>query len=139
MNRLFLDTNLVIDADISSRDGHEAINKVLILASSHSMELLSSWHTLSILEYVGKKPLKGEIENVLKRAVDMFTIPSTGTLEAQQAFVYNSGDFEDAMQISSAVKGQADCILTNDKQGGFEKSPIPVLSPEEFLKRFSSV
>ena len=68
----------------------------------------------------------------------MFTIPSTGTIEAKQAFDYNNGDFEDAMQIACAIKGNADCILTNDRQGGFEKSPVPVLSPREFLEKFTT-
>lgn len=42
------------------------------------------------------------------------------------------------MQIAFAIKGDADCILTNDRQGGFEKSPLPVLSPREFIEQFAT-
>ncbi|WP_411827886.1 Fic family protein [Luteolibacter sp. AS25] len=64
--------------------------------------------------------------------LDTFTVPSTGTVEAKQAFDFLAGDFEDALQISAAIASKADHILTNDISG-FSNPPISVLSPKDFL------
>jgi hypothetical protein len=49
---------------------------------------------------------------------------------------FNSGlvDFEDAVQIFSAVAQGLDAILTRDTQG-FLSSPISVLSVQELLQQ----
>jgi len=51
-------------------------------------------------------------------------------------FAMNSNipDKEDAMQISCAERGDCEIILTRDSKH-FSESPIPVLSPSDFLSR----
>ena len=46
-----------------------------------------------------------------------------------------SVDYEDAMQIASAVAGRVDYLVTRDKEG-FPKSPVKILSPRELCKEF---
>ncbi len=53
-----------------------------------------------------------------------------GVLES--AFSSNFTDFEDAVQIFSAVAQRLDAIVTRDRPG-FSSSPIPVLSVQELL------
>lgn len=45
-------------------------------------------------------------------------------------------DFEDNVQVASAVLGRADAIITRDPKG-FAGSPVAVLSPAEFLARLT--
>ena len=49
---------------------------------------------------------------------------------------FNSGlaDFEDAVQIFSAVAQELDAILTRDAKG-FLSSPVPVLSIQALLQK----
>jgi hypothetical protein len=42
-------------------------------------------------------------------------------------------DIEDCLQVECAFAVNADYIITHD-MGDFENSPIPVISPEDFLK-----
>ena len=44
-------------------------------------------------------------------------------------------DYEDATQNATAMKAQADCIVTCNKKD-FAKSSLPVLTSEELLKLF---
>ncbi len=133
MIRLFLDTNVILDLIISDRDGHQSALALENFANTHPCKLTCAWHSLSIIEYIGRKRFGSEaIHLFLRNLLDTFTVPSAGTDEAKQAFNYLAGDFEDALQISAALASEADHILTNDASG-FTKSPISVLSPKDFL------
>lgn len=133
MIRLFLDTNVILDLIISDRAGHHSALALEQYANTHPCKLFCAWHSLSIIEYIGRKRFGSEaIHFLLRNLLDTFTVPSTGTYEAKQAFNFLAGDFEDALQISAAIASRADHILTNDISG-FSKSPVSVLSPKYFL------
>ena len=137
MKNVFLDTNVVLDMMIQDRDDHENALKMIRLCNAQKMNLQCAWHTLSILDFIGKKKIP-ETNRAISQLIASVSIPQTGTKEAKQALKYDNEDFEDAMQIVSALKGGADCILTNDRKGGFDKSPIPVMSTKQFLESLTS-
>ncbi len=133
MIRLFLDTNVILDLIISDRAGHQSALALEQYAKTHPCKLSCAWHSLFIIEYIGRKRFGSEaIHLFLRNMLATFDVPSTGTEEAKRAFDFLAGDFEDALQISAAVTNRADYLLTNDA-GGFRLSPISVLSPADFL------
>lgn len=133
MIRLFLDTNVILDLIISDRAGHQSALALEQYANTHPCKLSCAWHSLSIIEYIGRKRFGAEaIHLLLRNLLETFDVPSTGTEEAKKAFNFLAGDFEDALQISAAVASKADHILTNDASG-FNKSPISILSPSGFI------
>jgi predicted nucleic acid-binding protein len=135
MKTLFLDTNIVLDLVLENREGHRQACQILKMVEDQDIALVCSWHTLAILEYVGLKRFGSEIFQILDMIVDLFEIPETGKSHAKEAFLYLNADYEDAMQIVSALASGASCIVTNDRQGGFEKSPLPILSSTEILQK----
>jgi predicted nucleic acid-binding protein len=134
MKRVFLDANIVLDLLDGQRPGHaEALLLEKAVESSQSI-CMCAWHTLSIVAYVGAKVFgKEEIHELLKELLGSWIVPETGTEEARQAFLYLSGDYEDAMQIASAVVGKADYLVTRDRVG-FSKSPVKIVSPRELCR-----
>ncbi len=85
-----------------------------------------SWHTVSNLSYIlvkieGRESARSFIENISK----VCRIASVGHDDLEKAFQYDSGDFEDAMQIACALACDAELIVTRDLKG-FGKSPLPV-------------
>ena len=134
-HKVFLDTNIVLDLVIESRSGYQDASELLQKVNREEGALVCSWHTLAILEYVGLKRFGSEIFQILELIVDLFEIPETGKLHAKEAFLYLNADYEDAMQIVSALASGASCIVTNDRQGGFEKSPLPIFSSAEYLQK----
>jgi predicted nucleic acid-binding protein len=133
MKKLFFDTNVVLDFCLQSRDGHHSARKIIEISVQRKQSLVIAWHTLSVLEYVGKRILKEEVYPILQNVASLFEIPLVGSQQAQSAFEYLSGDYEDAMQIISALEANADVILTTDVSGGFDKSPVPIMTPKIYL------
>lgn len=134
MKRVFLDVNIVLDLLDGQRPGHaDALLLEKAVESSQSI-CMCAWHTLSIVEYVGAKVFgREEIHQLLQELLVSWIVPDTGTEEARKGFTFLSGDYEDAMQIASAVAGRADYLVTRDKDG-FSKSPVKVVSPREFCR-----
>ena len=134
MKRIFLDANIVLDLLDGERPGHaDALLLEKSVESSQSI-CMCAWHTLSIVAYVGSKVYgKEEIHLLLRELLVSWTVPDTGTEEARKAFMYLSGDYEDAMQIASAVAGRADYLVTRDMDG-FSKSPVKIVSPRELCE-----
>jgi predicted nucleic acid-binding protein len=136
--RVFWDVNVLLDLVDRDRPDHSDAEALLRWSASRPVMHLCAWHTLSILDYVcGRKFGKEATESLIHEILELFTIPATGTTEAQAALRYLDGDYEDAMQIAAAATGLADCIVSRDS-AGFSKSPIPVVSLEEFLASYGS-
>ena len=138
MKRVFLDANIVLDLLDGQRPGHADALMLEKAVESSQAVCMFAWHTLSIVEYVGAKVFgREEIHQLLQRLLGSWTVPKTGTEEARKAFMYLSGDYEDALQIASAVAGRADYLVTCDKDG-FPKSPVKVLRPRELCGSLSA-
>jgi predicted nucleic acid-binding protein len=130
MRQVFWDTNTLLDLIDSERDGHKVANDLLAVCRRSQCVCLCSWHSLSIIEYVGGKKFgTQQIWDFLQTLIAEFVIPKTGSDEAKLGFRFLDGDFEDAMQIAAAVAGRADLLVT-DSKSGFGKSPVKVVSPQ---------
>lgn len=131
--RVFFDTNIVLDQLDDHRAGHADLLELEIRLNQHKAVVLCSWHTLSIVEYVGAKTFgTTQIHKALRRLLHEYIVPETGSRHALEAFSYIEEDYEDALQIAAAVAGRADYLVTNDKSG-FHLSPVPVVTPRELI------
>lgn len=136
--RIFWDTNVIIDLVDRDRPNHPQANALLRWSARNPVANLCAWHTLSILDYLAcKKFGRKDTTEILRELLRVFTVPATSNREANEAFAYLQGDYEDAMQIAAAVFGGADCIVTRDK-AGFSKSPIPVIMLDQFLTQYGN-
>ena len=131
--RIFWDANIVVDLVDQARPGHGDALTILKSANQRADTNLCAWHTLSILSYLCSRKFGREsADEIIQELLNVFEIPATGNREARRAFTYNFCDYEDALQISSAVAGYADCIVTLDTKG-FRQSPITVLLPKDAI------
>ena len=55
----------------------------------------------------------------------------------QTAYASGQPDIEDAAQLAAAIATGIEVIVTRDPRG-FSGSPIPVLSPDEFLQQLTA-
>ena len=67
-----------------------------------------------------------------KELVGFLKIPAIDNAEFKEALSLGFSDPEDAMQVACAMKHQARYIITRNLQH-YKKSPIPPLSPKEFV------
>jgi predicted nucleic acid-binding protein len=136
--RVFFDTNILLDQLDDRRQGHRDILELEECLRNRKAVVLCSWHSLSIVEFVGAKVFgKNEIHTAIRHLLHDCIVPETGSRHALEAFAYLEKDFEDAMQISVAIAGGADYLVTNDKSG-FTRSPVQVVTTRELINRIGS-
>ncbi len=135
MKRVFFDANVLLDLLDEKRKGHRDARLLKDAIQETRARSSCSWHTLSILDYIGAKEFgKKNTWKIIREIIRVFSIPKTGGAEALKAFEFLDGDYEDAMQIAAAVAESADYLVTSDS-AGFAKSPVEVLTARKCAAR----
>lgn len=137
MKRLFLDTNILLDAMFNRGEFAKDAKSLLALCLSGKIELCISALSIVNAMYISKKYAM-TIEEAKKKlltytefieVVDMLSTDVVGLLSGDWK------DYEDSVQNAAAINISADYIITRNK-GDFKKSSIPVLTDREFLLDF---
>jgi predicted nucleic acid-binding protein len=136
--RVFFDTNILLDI-VEQRAPHFQSSKdALLVCGSRGVEILLAWHSLSNAFYIyGRKAGKSKALEALREALEYMSVITVGHIEALRAFELGFTDLEDAMQAAAAETAQADFLITRDT-AGFSGSPVPVLSPGQFVARMGT-
>ncbi|MCF6313437.1 MAG: PIN domain-containing protein [Verrucomicrobiales bacterium] len=122
---LFFDTNILLDVALRRSPFFDRSQAVLMDAIEHHSCFLS-WHTLSNIFYILTKLEGKEVAlDFINHLCKFCRIAPVEHEDIDVAFKYNSGDFEDAMQIACALACSADLIVTRDP-AGFSKSPLSI-------------
>jgi len=74
----------------------------------------------------------------VRTCLDQLYILPVGLTVLQAAAQLRDGDFEDHLQIASAVAANLDAIVTSDETG-FRQSPISVLTPAQLIAQFKPI
>ena len=136
--RLLLDANVLLDSLVLEstglpRAGKAASDQVFDLCDRGLHQGLVAWHTLPILSwYHGKQNSAVDTADMLDALLMVLEVPRVGHEEAISWRAAGLRDFEDALQVSCALSGNADLIITRNL-ADFAASPVPVLTPEQFL------
>ena len=136
MNRLLIDTNIVIDLLSKREIFYDDAAELFSRADKKELELTISSLTFANTNYILTK-LKSakdarEILRKFKVLVELLSLDDKITELALSDD--NFPDFEDGLQYYSAIENQIDIIITRNKKD-FKNSKIPVLTAKEFLAR----
>ena len=136
MKKIFVDTNIIIDLLADRRPHSKFAIALFEKAESQKIKLYASSHSFAttyylLKKYVDDKNLRliliGLLEYVNIIPIDMHII--------KRGLKSKYKDFEDALQILSALSiDKMDCIVTRDLKD-FKDSEIPVFSPDDILKK----
>ena len=139
MDKIFLDTNIVVDFLCERGEFYLPAAKIFITGYNNEVELYCSSLTYATASYLMKRSGIGYIE-IRRKLMDISTIchPSMVdnaivTASLNSSFV----DFEDALQYFSAKSCGANIIITRNKKD-FSESELPLYQPNEYLNLFSS-
>ena len=136
MNRLLIDTNIVIDLLSKREKFYEEAAELFSLADRKELVLAISSLTFANTNYILTK-LKSakEAKAILRKFKVLVEVLSLDDKIIELALSDNNfTDFEDGLQYYSAIENQIDIIITRNKKD-FKKSNIPVLTAKEFLAR----
>ena len=134
MQKIFLDTNIVLDF-LGEREGfYEPAAKILTLADQKKIEIYTSPTSISNTYYLLSRfeNTKIALEKIRKFKV-LCSISMMDDEVIEKAINSDFKDFEDAMQYFSALASNCDLIVTRNEKD-FKNALIPVLNGESYLE-----
>lgn len=137
MDRLFLDTNVVLDLLGERVPFYDSAAKVATLADKGKVNLIVSALSYPTIFYLLSK---FEDNNIVKEKLRKFkVIAETSDLTDRiidKGLSSKFTDFEDALQYHCALKLDCNILITRNEKD-FKGSDIPVMTPDEYLKSLS--
>lgn len=131
--RAFLDTNVIIDFYNKRQDFYNAAEQIFTLAYRKRIEIVVSVTTFVNAFYLLRKTY--DRDALFKKMLDLSKQCDISNVTKQmikRGLKETPIDFEDTIQIKSAVASHCDVIVTRDMRH-FKDSPIPVQTPDDFL------
>ena len=136
INRVFLDTNIIVDIIDTTRKYHNFARKVVEIIYNNKIDVVISEDMLTTIYYIVRNKI-----NVLKfldYIVKNWYVCSYGEELIKNAIKIsfkNQVDFEDVLQCLCALENKCEIFITNDKK--FYNCGIKIMKSEEFVKVFS--
>lgn len=78
-----------------------------------------------------------ETRHLMGNLFSIFPLLDSAGIDCQKALLSRVADYEDAIMIETALREGMDCIITRNLRD-YSFSPLPVYSPQEFLKRMNN-
>ena len=131
--KLFLDTNVILDLLGEREPFYESVAKIATLADKGKIKLIASALSYSTVYYLLSK---FEADKVVKEKLRKFkVIAETSDLTdmiIDKGLLSGFSDFEDALQYYCALRMECNLLITRNVRD-FKGSDIPVMTPDEYL------
>ncbi|KAB8295417.1 type II toxin-antitoxin system VapC family toxin [Bifidobacterium avesanii] len=145
MLKLFLDTNVLLDAVGLQREGHAEARRLLLIDPRRA-NLGISAGSLKDFYFTADKAKAGigrhgGLDDAERRRwigifMDLASILPDDERTAKAALESNEPDYEDGTKRATAEAWEADWIVTRDSsRHAFERSPIPTATAAQIIKR----
>lgn len=133
IDRLFLDTNVVLDLLGEREHFYNSAAKLATLADKGKVNLIVSALSYSTIFYLLSRFEDGEVvkEKLRKFKVIAETSDLTDRI-IDKGLSSKFADFEDALQYHCAIKLDCNILITRNEKD-FKGSNIPVMTPDEYL------
>lgn len=131
---VLIDTDVVFDVYEKRQPYYAASNQVLCLARRNTIAAAIASHTVANLFYYYGKPA---LPFVRERLLESLEVAAADAFLLKAALKWGFADLEDAMVAAAAQTWKAAFLITRNVRD-FRRSPIPALTPLEFLKRFAA-
>ena len=129
---VLVDSDVVFDVYEKRQPHYPASNRVLCLARRHAIAAAIASHTLANLFYYYGKPV---VPFVRDRLLESVEVVAADAFLLKVALTWGFADLEDAMEAAAAQRWKASFLVTRNVRD-FRRSPIPALTPADFLRRF---
>jgi predicted nucleic acid-binding protein len=135
--RALLDTNLILDLFLERPEFIRAAEELWEANRRGRFNGFVSALTPATVFYIGRK-VKGEAarRQALAGLLAKFEVCAVDHATLQFALGLPLKDYEDAIQLASAMSYRLDAIITRDLED-FAGAGIPIFSPADFLKQLT--
>ena len=133
MRKVYLDTNILMDA-VEFREHGEEANILLDLSRTNIIKCYAATMSFATMSYLLRRFTKEEIHQIFGNLADAIEVVSVSAKAFNEAMAYGPvKDFEDMLQYQCALAAGCDVIVTNNKRDFQEFCQLPLLTSEEFL------
>ena len=129
---VFVDTNILIDLLCERESFVQSARMLFAYGYSGRLTLVLSSLSLVNAVYIARKYGYVDVRERLDDITEFVEVVDLRKEVAKRALTCEWKDYEDAVQYMSAIKENADCIVTRNKKD-FRKSVIPVYTIEELM------
>jgi len=126
--RFLIDCDVLLDVILDRAPHADHSSQLLDWAEACPGRAGVAWHTFATVYYMGGP----NCLPFLRRLASFVVVPATGSRQLHRAFTLEMGDFEDAMQVSSAECFGAQFIVSRNLRD-YIRSPIKAIPPKEAL------
>lgn len=133
--RVFLDTNVLIDYLARRQQFYNNAALIISECNEKGWKILVSalsFATASYILFSHHKINATDIKALFENFIKICNVTPVDSMIDNDAVASVFDDLEDAMKHFSALRGQADVIITRNKDD-FDVAQIPVMEPQEFL------
>jgi predicted nucleic acid-binding protein len=135
MERVFVDTNIVIDLLAKREPFYKDAQALFTRADKDEIQILISSLTFANAYYsIVKHHKEVDAKKFLSKFKVLVTILPLDEKAIELALVSDFADFEDGLQYHIAMDNRADLIITRNTKD-FKNSAIPVMTAVEYLNR----
>lgn len=133
MNRIFLDTNVILDLLGGRVPFFDSIAKIATLADQKKLTIIVSPLSFATIDYVlNKYESSKAVLNKLRKFKIICEVCEVNEETIDKALNSNFKDFEDAVQYFTALQSNCSIIITRNGKD-FKNSTIPIMTAEEYL------
>jgi predicted nucleic acid-binding protein len=134
MNKLLIDTNIVIDLLAEREPFYKSAAQLFSLADKQKLELSISSLSFANTNYVlSRQKSTLEVREILRRfRILVNVLPLNDKIIDLALNDNNFKDFEDGLQYYTAIENELDIIITRDLLD-FKESRIPVMTADGYL------
>jgi predicted nucleic acid-binding protein len=134
--KVLLDTNVLLDVVEKREPFFSDSFQVFMQSAKKEIEAIIGASSVTDIYYVARRNCKnaGQALGYIIDMLRVVTAVDTKAADIQEAIRLNFTDFEDAVIAATAAREKADYVITRNA-GDFTKSPVPVISPADFLRR----
>ncbi len=138
MIRALLDTNILLDV-LLKREPFVKDAAALWQANEQGLfeGSISAITPVNVFYIARKIKDNATARKIVEELLVVFRVVPIDHLTLQSALALPLKDYEDSVQLASAVAGQLDAIVTRDIYD-YAASTIPVFSPADFLSQLSA-
>lgn len=133
MTKVFVDSDVILDVLIDRLPLNADANRLFSHAEAGRINLMTSPLCVANTHYViSKKIGNANSKSLLSSVLKLIRVVDMPAQVVWNSFSSKVTDFEDALQVETAIQCGADLIVTRIVKD-FRHSPVPVLTPSQFL------
>ena len=133
MNKVFIDSNIVIDFLTDREPFAIDAAKIFELSNQGKLKIYISSLSINNIHYIiSRLESKKKAISLINQLLPLIEILPVVRSTIEKTIIANFKDFEDGLQNFCAEEGKLNTIVTRDIKG-FSKSKLAILTPSEYL------